>query len=177
MTTNLTLAVVVGVLMACGISLIMARGIIRSFLGVVLAGNAINLMFVAAAGPSGAAPMIGTAPASAMSDPLPQALTLTAIVITLALTGFVLALAHRAWQLSRSDAIVDDAEDARIARRAAEDDESLSDFVGDEPCEDVTDDPGGPRRPLLATALVEDGSGTAGGAASTAPDVTAQEDR
>lgn len=143
MTTNLTLALLVGVLTGCGITLLMARGIVRAFLGVMLVGNGINLMFVAAAGPSMTAPFVGNAPADQMSDPLPQAMTLTAIVITLALTGFVLALAHRSWQVRSSDAITDDAEDARIHAKAVADDISHSDFTGDEPAEDETDDPGG----------------------------------
>lgn len=145
MTTNLTLSLLVGVLMGSGIVLLMARGVVRAFLGVMLVGNGINLLFVAAAGPSGRPPIAGKVPESQMSDPLPQAMTLTAIVITLALTGFVLALAHRSWQLQRSDVIVDDAEDARIHAKAAADDISSSDFAGDEPPDD--DDPGGHHRP------------------------------
>lgn len=146
MTANLTLSLLVGILMGCGITLLMARGIVRAFLGVLLVSNGINLLFVAAAGPSGVAPIVGKAAESEMSDPLPQAMTLTAIVITLALTGFILALAHRGWQVRQSDAITDDAEDARIHAKAAADDISHSDFTGDEPTEDETDDPGGHRR-------------------------------
>ena len=49
-----------------------------------------------------------------MSDPLPQAMVLTAIVISLATIGFLLALAYRLWQLTGTDDVPDDAEDARI---------------------------------------------------------------
>ncbi|WP_040161846.1 Na(+)/H(+) antiporter subunit C [Mobilicoccus massiliensis] len=142
MTANITLSLLIGVLFGCGINLIMARGIVRAFLGVMLVSNGINLLFLVA-GSSGVAPIFGAAPESQMSDPLPQAMTLTAIVITLALTGFVLALAHRAWQVRQSDFIADDPEDARIQARAAADDISFSEFTGDEPAEDLEDDPGG----------------------------------
>ena len=53
-----------------------------------------------------------------MSDPLPQAMVLTAIVITLGMTAFLLALAYRSWQLHRHDEVQDDAEDRRIAAAA-----------------------------------------------------------
>jgi len=54
-----------------------------------------------------------------MSDPLVQAMILTAIVITLGLTAFVLAMAYRSWQLHGHDEVQDDVEDRRIARLAA----------------------------------------------------------
>ena len=145
MISNLTLAVVIGVLVASGVVLIMERGIVRSFLGIMLMSNGVNLLFMVASGRAGLPPIVGTVAESEMSDPLPQAMVLTAIVITLALTGFVMALAHRSWQVSSSDVIVDDDEDARIAKMAAENDMSESDYVADiddpEPGDDP--DPGG----------------------------------
>jgi multicomponent Na+:H+ antiporter subunit C len=54
-----------------------------------------------------------------MSDPLPQAMMLTAIVIGLGTTAFGMALAYRSWSLTGHDEVVDDVEDRRLARRAA----------------------------------------------------------
>lgn len=146
MTTNLTLAVLIGVLVGSGVSLLLSRAIVRAFLGVMLISNGINLLFLMAGGPRGRAPIYQVNPEPEMSDPLPQAMTLTAIVITLALTGFVLALAHRSWQLDRSDVFTDDAEDLRIVSKALDNDLSDSDF--DEDAVDTPDpgddpDPGG----------------------------------
>ena len=62
-----------------------------------------------------------------MSDPLPQAMVLTAIVITLGVVAFGLALAHRTWQLTGSDDVQDDIEDAYI-RRLAQFDEASESF-------------------------------------------------
>ena len=59
-----------------------------------------------------------------MSDPLPQAMVLTAIVITLGTTAFGLALAYRSWQLTGTDDVQDDLEDDLIRRRALHDDVS-----------------------------------------------------
>ena len=61
-----------------------------------------------------------------MSDPLPQALVLTAIVISLGTTAFVLAMAYRSWQLTGHDDVQDDVEDAAIRRLAAADEASDS---------------------------------------------------
>ena len=60
-----------------------------------------------------------------MSDPLPQAMVLTAIVITLGMTAFLLAMAYRSWQLHRHDEVQDDVEDRRIARLAAVDERAV----------------------------------------------------
>ena len=54
--------------------------------------------------------------AGEVTDPLPQALALTAIVISFGITAFLLALAYRSWVLHRDDEVEDDLEDRRIAR-------------------------------------------------------------
>ena len=55
-----------------------------------------------------------------MSDPLPQALALTAIVITFGVTAFLLALGYRSWEITRDDAVENDIEDTMVARREAD---------------------------------------------------------
>lgn len=134
MTPVVSLCILAGLLFGCGVVLVLSRSIIRGLLGVLLMSNGVNLLFVVASGPSAAAPIIskyGPYPEvgpGGISDPVPQALMLTAIVITLAVTGYVLALAHRSWQLSRSDIVEDDREDTRLARLAEENDISTSDY-------------------------------------------------
>ena len=54
-------------------------------------------------------------------------MVLTAIVITLGMTAFLLALAYRSWQLHRHDEVQDDVEDRRIARLAALDERAVTD--------------------------------------------------
>ncbi len=130
MSPNLVLSVLVGVLFAVGVYLMLSRTLVRVIFGLLLMGNGANILFLVVGGRAGRAPIIGTAPPGEMSDPLPQAMALTAIVITLAMTAFLLALAHRSWQLSGSDQVEVDPEDARILRQAVENDLSGSDFVG-----------------------------------------------
>ncbi|OPC84579.1 Na(+)/H(+) antiporter subunit C [Embleya scabrispora] len=110
----LTAAVLVGV----GVYLILERSLTRVLLGVVLIGNGANLIVLCGGGRAGGAPVIGVTPPGRMNDPLPQAMVLTAIVITLAVTAFVLSMAHRHWELTGTDEIQDDAEDLRVVRRA-----------------------------------------------------------
>ena len=142
MSSNVTLALVVGILVGCGVYLLMARGVVRALLGVVLLGNGVNVLFLVASGRPGRAPIVGQGAAdqSEMSDPLPQALVLTAIVISLAMTAFVMALSYRNSQLTQSDVIIDDVEDTR-ERSRAEDDIDNADEVDtiDEPYPDAGD--------------------------------------
>lgn len=126
-TPDLLLVVVIAVLIGGGVYLLLERSLSRVLIGVVLLGNGVNLLFLAVGGPPGGAPIVGVTPASAMSDPLPQAMVLTAIVITLAITGFLLAMAYRSWQLNEHDEVQDDLEDRRIGRMAAIDQSSTTD--------------------------------------------------
>nr|WP_300146600.1 Na(+)/H(+) antiporter subunit C [Propionicimonas sp.] len=126
MTANLTLAVVAGIVIACGVYLITERSLSRILVGVVLASNGVNILFLIASGAAGGAPIIGLTPAASMSDPLPQAMVLTAIVITLAVAAFGMTMAYRSFQINGDDEVADDIEDARLAERAKADQTSAS---------------------------------------------------
>ena len=78
---------------------------------------------VITSGRRGAPPLLGEADPSRMSDPLPQALALTAIVITFAVTALLLALAYRSWLLTHDDEVEDDVGDRSIAGGIARDQE------------------------------------------------------
>ncbi len=127
MTPNLTLVAVIVVLVAAGVYLLLERTLTRVLLGLVLLGNGINLLFLVAGGRAGGPPIVGTTPEEDMSDPLPQALVLTAIVITLGIVAFGAAMAYRSWQLTRHDEVQDDLEDRRVAERAALDEAAFED--------------------------------------------------
>ena len=117
MTANLVLAITAGILVAAGVYLLLERSLTRILLGVLVTSNGVNLLFLVAAGEAGSDPIIGLS-TKEMSDPLPQAMVLTAIVITMAVAGFVLALAYRSFQLHGHDEVADDVEDARIRELA-----------------------------------------------------------
>ncbi|QYC41573.1 Na(+)/H(+) antiporter subunit C [Nonomuraea coxensis DSM 45129] len=129
MTPNLTYVVTVGVLFAAGVTLLLERSLTRILLGVILLGNGVNLLILMG-GRAGSAPIAGLAGQERMSDPLPQAMILTAIVITLGMTAFLLAMASRTWLLTGHDEVQDDVEDRRIVRLAEQDADLPGDFNG-----------------------------------------------
>ena len=120
MTPTLILAIAGGVLIAAGVYLLLERSLMRILAGVMLAGNGVNLLFLVAAGPAGLAPIVGE-PQERIADPLPHAMVLTAIVITLATSAFLLAMSYRSFQLEGHDEVADDVEDAIVRRRAEAD--------------------------------------------------------
>ncbi|MCY9787269.1 Na(+)/H(+) antiporter subunit C [Nocardiopsis sp. EMB25] len=115
-TPSLVLVLVVGVLVAVGVVLLLERSLTRVLLGFVVLSNGVNLMILAAGGAAGGPPILWLTDPDEMADPLPQAMILTAIVITLGITAFLLAMAYRSWQLEGNDEVQDDAEDLRIVR-------------------------------------------------------------
>lgn len=116
MTVNITLVILAGALVACGVTLVLERSLSRILIGFILLSNGVNVLFILAAGPAGQAPIVGASDGS-MADPLPQAMVLTAIVIALGTTAFGLALAYRTWQLDGDDDVQDDVEDDLVYRR------------------------------------------------------------
>lgn len=120
MTGNLTLALTVGALYTTGTFLLLQRTLTRVVLGLGLLAHGANLLLLQAGGVAGSVPFIGKlgGPAGAgTADPLPQAMVLTAIVITFGVSAFLLALAYRSWVLTGEDDVQDDVEDRRVARR------------------------------------------------------------
>jgi multicomponent Na+:H+ antiporter subunit C len=115
---SLTLVVLCGVLVSAGVYLLLHRSLTRIVLGVGMLGNAVNVLLFATGGKNGSAPILrpdGTVE-QPVSDPLPQALMLTAIVIGFALISFLCALAWRSWTLDGNDIVEDDVEDRRLAQ-------------------------------------------------------------
>src|SRR4051794_22395518 len=127
MSPNIVLVVTIGVLFAAGVYLLLERSLSRVLIGVILIGNGANLLFLVAGGAAGRPPLVGDEPEGQMRDPLPQAMVLTAIVLTLGMTAVLLAMAYRSWQLHRHDEVQDDVEDRRIARLAAVDERAVAD--------------------------------------------------
>ena len=96
----MTIAVTIAVLVAGGVYMILQRGMVRIVFGMGLVSHATNLLILATGiGAWRSEPFAERTPLSDAADPLPQAFVLTAIVITMATTAFMLTLAA----LGRSD--------------------------------------------------------------------------
>jgi multicomponent K+:H+ antiporter subunit C len=112
---ELLLALLIGVLTAGGVWLLLRARTFDAILGLTLLSYAVNV-FIFAMGRLrvGAPPIVdGKTPATlaTMADPLPQALVLTAIVISFAMTALMLVIALRARADTGSDHVDGGAED------------------------------------------------------------------
>jgi multicomponent Na+:H+ antiporter subunit C len=123
MTTSLVPLVLIGGLTSAGVYLLLERNLTRMLLGLLLIGNAINLLILVVGGPSGNPPVRGRTSdgQTTTADPLAQGMILTAIVITMGVASFVLALAYRSYRLTTEEEVGNDPEDARVSERAAQD--------------------------------------------------------
>ncbi|MFJ5091933.1 Na(+)/H(+) antiporter subunit C [Streptomyces sp. NPDC088674] len=119
MTLSLAVLVSAVVLCAVGGALVLTRSLTRILLGTVVLGNGANLLVLASTGSAAEPPLLyPRIIRNRVTDPLPQAVALTAIVIALATTAFLLALAYRTHQVTGSDEVRDDTEDRLVALRA-----------------------------------------------------------
>lgn len=115
MSVSVPLLGAMAVLYACGVYLLLEKSVTRIIIGILLLGNGTNLLLLSLAGPPGAPPIIATGTtAETSSDPLPQALILTAIVITFAVSAFLMALVYRSWRLAQEDQVERDAADVAV---------------------------------------------------------------
>jgi multicomponent Na+:H+ antiporter subunit C len=112
---SVALIVAVAGLAAAGTFLLTSRSLSRIVLGFALLGHGAVLALLASGGRAGEPPIAGGDGTGVSSNPLPQALSLTAIVISFGLTLFVLALARRQQLITGDDLVEDDVEDRRIA--------------------------------------------------------------
>ncbi|MEM9610443.1 MAG: NADH-quinone oxidoreductase subunit K [Actinomycetota bacterium] len=111
-------ALLIGLMAGAGTYLALHRTLTRIILGLGLLGNAVNLLILTSGDGPGEPPIIGRE--GEFTDPIPQALVLTAIVIGFGVISFLLAMAYRAWTIDGNDEVEDDISDRQLADRAAE---------------------------------------------------------
>ena len=120
---KLVLALAAASLFCTGAYLLLNRDLVRVVLGVLVISQASTLTLIASGLTRGAAPIYPLA-GGPTSDPLSQAMALTAIVIGLAVTALLLVLVLRVVRAYRSEQLSDVAEeeaerDARLEREDA----------------------------------------------------------
>lgn len=94
----------VGLLVACGVFMVLRGRTFPVVLGITLLSYAVNLfLFSSGRLTTRASAVLEATPT--LADPLPQALVLTAIVIGFAMTAFVLVLAIRAYVDQKTDQV------------------------------------------------------------------------
>ena len=104
---DIVLAITVGGLYAAGIYMMLRRSVVKLLIGLGLLSHAANLLIFTAGGiVRGRVPVVPrgeTSPLTVVADPLPQALILTAIVISFAVLAFTLVLIYRTYQTLGTD--------------------------------------------------------------------------
>lgn len=136
MVANLFLLLAAGTLISAGVYLLLDRAMTKMIMGLMLIGNGANLLILVAGGSAGSPPILGRESeiyGDKTADPLAQAMILTAIVISMALTAFMLSLAYRQYRYRTEDFIEDDTEDVAITVRPS--------FASAAPDHDASDDP------------------------------------
>ena len=118
MTAYLVPLILIGGLTSAGVYLLLERNMTRMLLGLLLIGNAINLLILTVGSPSGNPPIRGRTSNgdTTTADPLAQGMILTAIVISMGIAAFVLALTYRSYRLNTAEEVSDDPEDTRVSR-------------------------------------------------------------
>ncbi len=96
-----------GVLYAAGIYMILRRSLVKLILGLILLGNGVNLLIFLLGGITKGKPPVIPEGANALGEvfasPLPQALILTAIVISFGLQSFAIVLFKLAYKVVKTD--------------------------------------------------------------------------
>jgi len=93
---EVVLALALGVLFAAGTFLVLRRDLVRVVFGVLVLSQATNVYLITMGGIGGVAPILGHG--GETTDPLVQALVLTAVVIGFATTALLLVLVYRTYQ-------------------------------------------------------------------------------
>lgn len=97
------MSIFVGILTATGTYLILSKNFLRIILGTSIIGHAVNLLIITMGGLKGGGPPLLGLGETKFTDPLPQALMLTAIVINFATTALFLVLSYRTYKVVGTD--------------------------------------------------------------------------
>jgi multicomponent Na+:H+ antiporter subunit C len=101
---ELWLALAIGILFASGTYMILRRSLLKVVIGFALISHGTNLLLLSTGKlKRGVVPILVDGANQSYADALPQALILTAIVISFAVTAFMLALLYKTYQVLGTD--------------------------------------------------------------------------
>jgi multicomponent Na+:H+ antiporter subunit C len=119
----LVYSVAIAVLFGSGAYLMLKSDLLRVVAGMILFSNAANLFIIASGLTQGVPPIYPLAVGEAVSDPLVQAMTLTAIVISFSVAALLLSLVYRVYT-SHLSLDLDDLDAAEEREEAAQETEA-----------------------------------------------------
>ncbi len=97
------MAIIIGILFMAAVYLILSRSLLRIILGTGLLSHGAHLLILTMGGLGGTSPPVLADGVTDYADPLPQALILTAIVISFGVTAFMLVLFYRTYGEHKTD--------------------------------------------------------------------------
>ncbi|MDW0113564.1 MULTISPECIES: Na(+)/H(+) antiporter subunit C [Sporosarcina] len=100
---ELLMAILIGILFMAAVYLILSRSILKIIIGTGLLSHGAHLLILTMGGLGGVSPPVLAEGVTDYADPLPQALILTAIVISFGVTAFILVVAYRAYAVHKTD--------------------------------------------------------------------------
>lgn len=100
---ELVMAIIIGVLFTAAVYLILSKSLLRIIFGTGLLSHGAHLLLLTMGGLGGKAPPVIADGVTDYVDPLPQALILTAIVISFGVTAFILVLAYQVYSKHQTD--------------------------------------------------------------------------
>lgn len=100
---EILISITIGVLFTVGTYMLLMRSLLRVIIGTMLLSHGAHLLLLTMAGLERGAPPLLSLGAEAYTDPLPQAMILTAIVISFGITSFILVLAYRTYKVHQTD--------------------------------------------------------------------------
>jgi multicomponent Na+:H+ antiporter subunit C len=122
---NALFALAVGICFGAGAYLLLKRDLLRVVAGVIVISNAATLLVIGSGLARGRAPILPLRAGAVVSDPLAQAMALTAVVITFGAAALLLGLV---WRVFQSHGTIDQG-----ALRAAEEQEKEQLHQGEAP--------------------------------------------
>ncbi|MBM6619217.1 Na(+)/H(+) antiporter subunit C [Bacillus suaedaesalsae] len=97
------MSILSGILFTCGVYLLLQKRLMKVIFGTVLLSHGAHLFILTMGGLRSGAPPILKDGVTTYTDPLPQALILTSIVISFGITSFLLVLAYKAYKTNGTD--------------------------------------------------------------------------
>ena len=100
---EILMSILIGLLFFAAVYLMLSKSLLRIIVGTGLLSHGAHLLILTMGGLGGESPPVVAEGVTDYADPLPQALILTAIVISFGVTAFFLTIAYRAYQELHTD--------------------------------------------------------------------------
>jgi len=100
---ELVMAIIIGILFTAAVYLILSKSLLRIIFGTGLLSHGAHLLLLTMGGLGGSSPPVIADGVTDYADPLPQALILTAIVISFGVTAFILVLGYQTYSKHQTD--------------------------------------------------------------------------